>query len=41
MKPGSIAMAGYTKDSIPLARRFIRFCSLCSLVRQGRMAQQR
>jgi hypothetical protein len=26
MKPGSIASRGYTKDSIPLARRFIHFC---------------
>jgi hypothetical protein len=25
MKPGSIAKPGYTKDSTPLARSFVRF----------------
>jgi hypothetical protein len=28
MKPGSIARRGYTKDSIRLARRFLRFCTV-------------
>ena len=28
MKPGSIAGRGYTKDSTPLARSFLRFSSL-------------
>ena len=27
MKPSSIARRGYTKDSIRLARRFLRFCT--------------
>ena len=27
MKPSSIAKRRYTKDSIPLARRFLRFCT--------------
>jgi hypothetical protein len=28
MKPGSIARRGYTKDSIRLASRFLRFCTV-------------
>ena len=41
MKPSSIARRGYTKDSTPLARSFLLFGNLCSVVRQGRMTQQR
>jgi len=35
MKPSSIARRGYTKDSIQLARRFLRFRTLTQCSAKG------
>jgi hypothetical protein len=41
MKPGSIAMGGYTKDWLPIARRFDRPANFGSIPRPGRATEQR
>jgi len=41
MKPSSIVRRGYSKDLMPLARRFGHFAGFGSVMRPGRMAQQR